>query len=54
MPEPKKHNLLLEIPRPLAKEYKKMVKERGMYLGSFTVVLMEKAIKDWKAEKEKI
>lgn len=48
MPEAKKHNFLIEIPRPLMKEYKKMVRDKGMLLGSFTVRLMEKAVKEWK------
>lgn len=50
MAEPKKHCMLVEMPKPLAKEYKKMVKERGMMLGGFTINLIKKAIEEWKKE----
>ena len=52
MSELKKHNFLLEVPKQLMKDYKKMVKEKGFLLGVFTINLMDNTVKQWKEKKE--
>lgn len=49
MSAPKSHNFLLQVPKPLAKEFKKMARSKGRFLNSLIVEFMEKSVKEWKS-----
>lgn len=49
MSAPKLHNFLLQVPKPLAKEFKKMARSKGRFLNSLIVEFMEKSVKEWKS-----